>query len=198
MHHCAVEVDRPTPRNSSAHSSHRRPASRSPHGTRLPLSDRMRASRNAPRRLSLGTTRERAVRARAEDRNRGRKRAQTGGRGRTSVDRPERGRADPPPPGRPSGHACPVRGLRAADARHHAIGLLDIGVPPQAPWSSSTSSRRPPSSPARRPDRLCLPNERAQQGTKREVEKRKAICPSSQPAGGRPDTTDGAVQAWPR
>jgi hypothetical protein len=49
----------------------------------------------------------------------------------------------PPPPGRPSGHARPVRGRRAADAGRHAIGLLDIGVTPKAPWSSSTSSRRP-------------------------------------------------------
>ena len=49
----------------------------------------------------------------------------------------------PPPPGRPSGHARPVRGRRAADAGRHAIRLLDIGVLPEAPWSSSTSSRRP-------------------------------------------------------
>jgi hypothetical protein len=76
-----------------------------------------------------------------------------GARARTSLDRPERGPAGPP--GGTSIRACaPVRGRRAADARRHAIGLLSIGVPPEAPWSSSTSSRHP-SSPARRPDRLA-------------------------------------------
>jgi hypothetical protein len=44
----------------------------------------------------------------------------------------------PPPPGRPSAGARPVRGRRSADAGRHAIGLLDIGA-----RSSSASSRRP-------------------------------------------------------
>jgi hypothetical protein len=39
----------------------------------------------------------------------------------------------PPPPRRPSGHALPMRGRRAADARRHVIRLLDIGVLPEAP-----------------------------------------------------------------
>jgi hypothetical protein len=109
-----------------------------------------------PIRRSQRTTRECAVRARADDRNRGRKRAQTGGHGRTSLDRPERGRANPSPAGRPSGDARALRGRRAADGRRHAIGLLDIGAScRRRQWSSSTSSRRP-SSPARRPDRLAV------------------------------------------
>jgi hypothetical protein len=120
-----------------------RRADGSPYGTRLPLSDRLRASRNAPRGLSLGTSSERAGRARVDDRNRGRKRARTGARGRTSLDRPERGRADPSPTGTSIGACAPLRGRRAADARRHAIGVLDFGVPPEAPCSSSTSSRRP-------------------------------------------------------
>jgi hypothetical protein len=48
-----------------------------------------------------------------------------------------------------------MRGRRAADARRHAIGLLDIGAPPEAPRSSSTSSRRPVSP---RDDLVGLPN----------------------------------------
>jgi hypothetical protein len=63
-------------------------------------------------------------------------------RGRPSLDRPKRRRAGPSPPGRPSVEARPLRGRRAADAGRHAIGLLDIGAR-VAPWSSSTSSRRP-------------------------------------------------------
>jgi hypothetical protein len=65
-------------------------------------------------------------------RNRGRKRAQTGGHGRLSIVLSVAERT-PPPPGRPSGHARTVRGGRAADARRHALGLLDIGVLPEAP-----------------------------------------------------------------
>jgi hypothetical protein len=62
----------------------------------------------------------------------------------------------PPPAGRPSGHAPPERGRRAADARRHAVGLLNTGVPPEAPWPSSTSSRRPiePGATTRSPCRL--------------------------------------------
>ena len=48
-----------------------------------------------------------------------------------------------------------VRGRRAADAARRAIRLLDIGAPREAPGSSSTS-RRPPSRSARRPDRLAV------------------------------------------
>jgi hypothetical protein len=44
-----------------------------PYGTRLPLSDRMQASRNAPRGLSLGTSRERLDPASSRFRNRRRK-----------------------------------------------------------------------------------------------------------------------------
>jgi hypothetical protein len=51
--------------------------------------------------------------------------------------------AVPPTGTSPCRHARPVRGRRAADARRNAIGLLDIGATPDAPWSSSTSSRRP-------------------------------------------------------
>jgi hypothetical protein len=71
-------------------------------------------------------------------------------RGRPSLDRPERGLADPSPTGRPSVHARPVRGRRAADAGRHAIGLLDIGArgrrhgrPQPAAGAPSTSARRP-------------------------------------------------------
>jgi hypothetical protein len=60
----------------------------------------------------------------------------------------------PSPLGRPSGHARPARGRRGAGARRHAIRLLDIGVRPEAPWSSSTSSRR--RARARRPVRLAF------------------------------------------
>jgi hypothetical protein len=49
-----------------------------------------------------------------------------------------------PSPTGSSIRACaPVRGRRAAGARRHAIGMLNIGILPEAPWSSSTSSRRP-------------------------------------------------------
>jgi hypothetical protein len=65
----------------------------------LSLSRWIRASPQRCQRRPLRTTRERAVRARADDRNRERKRAQTGGRSRTSLDRPERGRVDPFPTG---------------------------------------------------------------------------------------------------
>ena len=71
-----------------------------------------------------------AVRARADDRNPGRKRAQTGGHRRLIVlARP----GEPSPPARPSGHARALRGRQAAAARRHAIRLLDIGVLPKAP-----------------------------------------------------------------
>ena len=87
------------------------------HPRRSSLRARKRASPSAGVKRSPRTTRERAVRARADDRNRGRKRAQTGSRGRTSLDRPERGRADPSPTGtsiracapceRTTGRLCP-------------------------------------------------------------------------------------------
>jgi hypothetical protein len=79
-------------------------------------------------RRSLRTTRERAVRARADDHNRARKRAQTGGHGRTSLDRPERGRADPPTG--TSIRACaPVRGRRAAYAAPPRNRACSISAP---------------------------------------------------------------------
>jgi hypothetical protein len=93
---------------------------------------RLRQSGRALRPRSEGTTRERAVRTRADDRNRGRKRAQTGARGRTSLDRPERGRADPSPTGtsipacapceRTTGRRRPLPRNRAAPYRRHAGG----------------------------------------------------------------------------
>jgi hypothetical protein len=83
------------------------------------------------------------------------KAAQTGARARTSLDRPERGPADPSPSGTSIRACAPVRGRRAADVRRHAIGLLSTGVPPEAPWTSSTSSRRPVE--ARRDDLIALP-----------------------------------------
>jgi hypothetical protein len=62
----------------------------------------------------------------------------------------------PPPPGRPSGHARPARGRRGRRRRPTAqSGLSRYRRPPEAAWSSSTSSRRPVE-PARRPDRLAV------------------------------------------
>ena len=60
----------------------------------------------------------------------------------------------PPPPRRPSGHALPVRGRRAADAGRHAIGLLDIGARGRRHGRPQPAAGAP-SSPARRPDRLA-------------------------------------------
>jgi hypothetical protein len=67
--------------------------------------------------------------------------------GRTPLDRPKRGRANPSPPGRPPGHARALRGRRAADARRHAIRLLDIGVLPDTSRPSSGICRGPASTP---------------------------------------------------
>jgi hypothetical protein len=109
-------------------------------------------SSSAPRPArSLGTTREHAVRARAEDRNRGRKPAPGVERLLIVLSVAER---SPPPPGRLSGHARPVRGRRAANAARHAIALLDIGARRRrhiVPQSAAGA----PSSSARRPDRLA-------------------------------------------
>jgi hypothetical protein len=88
------------------------------------------------------TTREPAVRTRADDRN-------PGESGRKPAPGPNDllivvSVAERTLPHGSSIRACaPVRGRRAAGARRHAIGPLNIGVPPEAPWSSSTSSRRP-------------------------------------------------------
>ena len=103
----------------------------------------------------LRTTRERAVRARADDRNRGRKRAQTGARVERLLIVLSVAERTPPPPGRPSGHARPMRGRRAADARRHAIGLLDIGVLPEAPMV--VLNQQPAPRRARRDDLIALP-----------------------------------------
>ena len=92
-----------------------------------------RASAPTRTRLLLRTRCERAVRARADDRHRGRKRAQTGGHRRTSLDRPKRGRANPSPRRDLIRHARALRGRRAADVRRNAIQLLDIGVLPDTP-----------------------------------------------------------------
>jgi hypothetical protein len=101
------------------------------------------------------TTRERTVRARADDRNRGRKRAQTGGHGRTSLDRPERGRANPSPTGTPIRACAPCERTTGRRRRPTAqSGPPRYRRPPEAAWSSSTSRRRPVE-PARRPDRLA-------------------------------------------
>jgi hypothetical protein len=83
-------------------------------------------------RRSPRTTRERAVRAHADDRNRGRKRAQTGARNRTSLDRPERGRASPP---HRDAHprTRPARGRRAADAARRSIGAAPLSAPAGGP-----------------------------------------------------------------
>jgi hypothetical protein len=113
-----------------------------------------RAPRARTRRLPQ-TTRERAVRARADDRNRGRKRAQTGGHGRTSLDR----RAWPSEPLPHTGTS-----LRACARFESTTGRRR--PPPRNP---AARSRRPaggangrpqpaagaPSSPTRRPDRLA-------------------------------------------
>ena len=61
----------------------------------------------------------------------------------------------PPPPGRPSGHARPVRGRRTADAARHAIGLLDIGARRRRHGRPQLAAGAPSSS-ARRPDRLAF------------------------------------------
>jgi hypothetical protein len=80
-------------------------------------------------RRSLRTTRERAVRARADDRNRARKRAQTGGHGRTSLDRPERSRANPSPTGAPIRACAPCERTTGRRRRPTAqSGFLDIGA----------------------------------------------------------------------
>jgi hypothetical protein len=112
----------------------------------------------------LGTTRERAVRARATTATAGeseRKPAAAVERLLTVLSVAER---TPPPPGRPSGHARPVRGRRAADAGRHAIGLLDIGVRGRRHGRPEPAAGAPSRS-ARRPDRLafymgCCPHRR--------------------------------------
>jgi len=92
-----------------------------------------RSSRSRGDSPLLRTTYERAVWARADDRNRGRQRAQTGGRGRTSLDCPERGRANPSPT-ETSIRACArVERTTRRRRRRHAIRRLDIGVLPEAP-----------------------------------------------------------------
>ena len=108
------------------------------------------------RRRSPWKARERAVRACADDRNRGRKRVQTGlGVDRLSIVLRNAERT-PPPPGRPSVDARPVRGRRTADARRHAIRLLDIGVLPEAPVV--VLNQRPAPRRARRDDLIGLPS----------------------------------------
>jgi hypothetical protein len=105
----------------------------------------------------LRTTRERAVRARADDRQ---PRAKASASPAAAVERlvivlsvPER---TPPPPRRPSGHARLVRGRRAADARRHVIRLLDIGVLPEAPMV--LLKQQPTPRRARRDDLIALPS----------------------------------------
>jgi hypothetical protein len=62
----------------------------------------------------------------------------------------------PPQPGRPSGHARPVIGRRAADVLRHAIGLLDIGVPPEV--AMVVLNQQPAPRRARRDDPIALPS----------------------------------------
>jgi hypothetical protein len=115
---------------------------------------RKRARRRSSRARPSWTTRERAVRTRADDRNRGRKRRKPA----PGVERllivlrvAER---TPPPPGRPSWRARPVRGRRAADAARHAIGLLNIGARRRRHGRPQPAAGAP-SSPARRPESPC-------------------------------------------
>ena len=61
---------------------------------------------------------------------------------------------DPPPPGRPSGHARPVTGRRAADVLATQFGLLDIGARGRRHGRPQPAAGAPSSS-ARRPDRLA-------------------------------------------
>jgi hypothetical protein len=106
---------------------------------------------------SLETSSERAVRARSDDRNRGRKRAHSGGHGRTSLDRPERGRANPSPhrdahPG--------MRALREDDGAADAApprnrGFLDIGARRRRPGRPQPAAGAPSS---RRDDLIALPS----------------------------------------
>jgi hypothetical protein len=120
------------------------------------------SERSCPRRIAsvspppngrpLGTTRERAVRARADDGNRGRKAAQTGARRRTSFELPSG----------PLPHRDVHPGMR--------VLWEDDGPPTPAATQSgcSMSASHPrchgrpqpaagaPSSPARRPDRLAF------------------------------------------
>jgi hypothetical protein len=106
-----------------------------------------------PSRRPLRTTRERAARARADDRDRGRTPAAAVERLVIVLSVAER---TPPPPRCPSGHALPMRGRRAARrppprhpaARHRRPSRGADGPPQPAP--------RAPSSPARRPDRLAV------------------------------------------
>ena len=146
-----------------------------------------RSSRQGRCRRSLGTTRERAVPARADDRNRGRKRAQIGGHGRTSRDGPERGRANPFPTGtsiRPG--ACFER-TTGRRRRRHATRLLEIGVLPEVPMVVLNQQPAPTSSSARRPDRLAhgiagallaTPGD-----TRNGVRAKLRLCPTACPTG---------------
>jgi hypothetical protein len=105
---------------------------------------------------SLGTTRERAVRARGDDRNRRRSEHKTGSRGRTSLDRPERVRADPSPTGT-SIRACgTVTGRRAADVLATQSRAARYRRPAERRHGRPQPAAGPPSSPARRPDRLAF------------------------------------------
>ena len=97
--------------------------------------------RHLPR-LSLRTTRERAVRASADDGTAGESGANRA-RGRPSLDRPKRRGAEPSPTGRRSVDARAMSGRRPADAGRHANGAARYRRPPEAPWSSSTTSWRP-------------------------------------------------------
>jgi hypothetical protein len=143
----------------------------------------MRSSPPIPTRRLLRTTRERAVRARADDRNRGRKRAQASARRRTSPDRPENRRADPSPTGtsiracapyeRTTGRRGPPPRNRAARYRRLAGGAN--GRPQPAPGA--------PSSPARRPGRLAF--YMGYCANRREDRVIGRVCP---PSGRRPKT----------
>jgi hypothetical protein len=85
------------------------------------------------------TTSERAVPARGDDRNRGRKQRKPA----TAVERLliVLTVAEPTPsPTETSIRACaPCERATSADARRHAIWLLNIGVAPAAPSSSSAN-----------------------------------------------------------
>ena len=102
--------------------------------------------------LLLWTTRERAVRARADDRNRGRKRAPGVERLLILLNVSE---PTPPPPGRPSGHAALSQddGPPTSSATQSRASLSASRR--KAPWSSSTSSR-PPVEPGATTSSACL------------------------------------------
>jgi transposase, IS30 family len=71
------------------------------------------------------------------------KAAQTGARGRTSLDRPEGGRANPSPTGTSILACAPCERATGRRRRPPRNRAAQYRRPPEAPWSSSTSSRRP-------------------------------------------------------